>query len=240
MLGNELANPMSAVIFDLDDTLIDFAATRNHALEEIADFLFDRGFSGDGFVYRFGEIDRQLFSKFENGLMSRSEYRRRRFADTLFAEGHASPKESLVTALNNIFMETVNDHPMLFDDVRPALRLLRGLGVHVAVLTNGPADGQRRKIRAAGLVEHVDYIGIGEEIGVSKPMPSAYQTVISKLAVNARQSLMIGDSPAMDYDGALQAGLSALLLDRAGVHASGPRRRIASLLQLPEHLANIQ
>jgi FMN phosphatase YigB (HAD superfamily) len=43
---------------------------------------------------------------------------------------------------------------------------------------------------------------------------------------------MVGDSPALDYDGALEAGLSALLLDRTGTQADASRRTIRSLVEV--------
>jgi len=40
---------------------------------------------------------------------------------------------------------------------------------------------------------------------------------------------MVGDSPELDYDGALAAGLRAVLLDRDDVYGDGDRRRILTL-----------
>ena len=96
------------------------------------------------------------------------------------------------------------------------------------MLTNGPSDGQRRKLNATGLSDGVDHIAIGEEIGVSKPQASAYQKVVDHFGLAYGQALMVGDSPLLDYDGALNAGLTALLLDRDGSGATA-RRSIRSL-----------
>ena len=106
---------------------------------------------------------------------------------------------------------------------------LRDERIRTAILTNGPSDGQRRKLKATGLGEHVDHVAIGEEIGVSKPLAQAYHSVVERFAVARGDALMVGDSPELDYDGALAAGLRALLLDRDDLHRGGERRCIRTL-----------
>jgi HAD superfamily hydrolase (TIGR01549 family) len=124
----------------------------------------------------------------------------------------------LVAELNRVFMDVVNDSPQLFADVSPALAGLRDRGVALAILTNGPSDGQRRKLQATGLHRLVDQVAIGEEIGCSKPTPAAFHRVADRFPCRRQEACMVGDSPELDYDGALRAGLDALLLDRHDRH----------------------
>lgn len=55
------------------------------------------------------------------------------------------------------------------------------------------------------------------EIGAPKPRPEAYLGALERLGVQAKDTVMIGDSWANDVDGARRAGLSAIHLVRAGV-----------------------
>jgi len=129
----------------------------------------------------------------------------------------------------------VNDHPLLHDDVWPALEQLRARGMQIAILTNGPSDGQRRKLKATGLHEAVDHIAIGEETGFSKPLAAAFHAVLDCFSLDSRQALMVGDSPELDYDGAIGAGLRALLLDRDGSRTVPHRQSIRSLIDIDPH-----
>jgi putative hydrolase of the HAD superfamily len=113
------------------------------------------------------------------------------------------------------------------------LARLQQEGVATAILTNGPSDGQRRKLRATGLDGMVDWIAIGEETGHSKPLVLAYRTVVQRFSLEPGQALMVGDSPELDYDGAQRAGLQALLVDRDARHAGSGRDTIDSLSRLP-------
>jgi putative hydrolase of the HAD superfamily len=219
---------MKLVIFDLDDTLINFAATRQVAHGELAKLLDAEGIDSAAFLRACTEVDRPLFTQFEQGRLTRQEYRLRRFADPFGLIG-AAPRGDIVARLNKAFMDCVNDTPLLYDDVRPVLAALRSRGVSTAILTNGPSDGQRRKLKATGLDTSVDHVAIGEEIGASKPNARAFHSVVERFACAGADTLMVGDSPELDYDAALNAGLGAVLLDRDERHRGSGREFIRTL-----------
>lgn len=223
---------MKLAIFDLDDTLIDFASTRQVAYGFLAEVLDREGIDSKAYLAACARVDFALFTCFTRGEITRGEYRSRRFSEPFGVMGVPSRPE-LVEQLNTLFMDCVNDAPMLYDDTREALRRLRAQGVRTAILTNGPADGQRRKLRATGLGDAVDHVAIGEEMGFSKPLPQAFHAVVRRFAVDNAEALMVGDSPELDYDAALDAGLKAVLLDRDDRHRDSGRRSIRSLHALP-------
>ena len=219
---------MKLVIFDLDDTLIDFASTRQEAYGHIGELLRREGHAAEAYLQACASLDRPLFARFERGELSRAEYRARRFLEP-FEHLRCVPRDGLVEEINRLFMDCVNDSPLLHEDALPALQRLSAQGLHTAILTNGPSDGQRRKLRATGLGDVVDLVAIGEEIGASKPLARAFWHVLQHFGVAPEEALMVGDSPELAHDAARAAGLDALLLDRAGRHGGGPRTCVASL-----------
>jgi len=222
---------MKLIIFDLDDTLINFAATREVAHGLLAKVLQQEGIEAAAYLRACTQVDRPLFSLFEQGRLTRQEYRLRRFADPFGLIG-LSPRDDLVARLNTVFMDCVNDSPLLFEDVQPVLAALRAQGAKIAILTNGPSDGQRRKLKATGLDQVVDHVAIGEEIGFSKPAAQAFHKVLERFSIPASETLMVGDSPELDYDAALRAGLMAVLLDRDDRHRESGRPSIRTLAQV--------
>ena len=219
---------MKLVIFDLDDTLINFALTRQAAYVLLAELLQRNSIEAEPYLDACSRLDRPLFTLFEQGKLTRQEYRLRRFSDPFETLGLAAP-HGLVEQLNRCFMDCVNDRPHLYEDVIPVLAALRERGLRTAVLTNGPSDGQRRKLKATGLDGMVEHVAIGEEMGVSKPLVQAFHTVVEAFGVEPADALMVGDSPELDYDAALQAGLMARLLDRDGRHLHSGRACVRSL-----------
>jgi len=101
--------------------------------------------------------------------------------------------------------------------VRPeataAIRSARARGVRVGVLTNDLTlfhdpdwiDGVR-------VLSQLDALVDAATVGVRKPEPAAYRTVLEALAVTAPDALFVDDQP-VNVDGARAAGMRAVLFD---------------------------
>ena len=109
-------------------------------------------------------------------------------------------------------------HFELYDDVAPALRTLSGAGVRIGLISNSHRC-------LASFQSHFELEGLiacavsSSEHGVMKPHPSIFRASLDLANVPAGGSLMVGDSVRQDIDGALAAGMRAVLLHRgAGPH----------------------
>jgi putative hydrolase of the HAD superfamily len=103
-----------------------------------------------------------------------------------------------------------------FPDVAPAMRAIHEAGISVCVGSN--FDSRLRQV-VRGLPElgwAVDALVISSEVGYRKPHPSFFGASCERLGLPARRVLCVGDDPENDVVGAIRAGLSAVLLDRAG------------------------
>jgi putative hydrolase of the HAD superfamily len=89
----------------------------------------------------------------------------------------------------------------------------------LAVLTNGIPAIQRRKIAALGLSSMVDAVIYAHEIGDGKPDAAAFLAACSAVGVPSVASVMTGDNPWCDVDGARRAGLCAIRI-RRGQHSA--------------------
>jgi putative hydrolase of the HAD superfamily len=69
---------------------------------------------------------------------------------------------------------------------------------------------------------------MSSQVGCAKPDPQIFATALERIGVSPAEALHIGDSEALDVEGAHAAGLRALLIDRAA-EASGPGGRIRDL-----------
>jgi putative hydrolase of the HAD superfamily len=74
-----------------------------------------------------------------------------------------------------------------------------------------------------------------------KPHPSIFAAALQRLGVTAAEAVMVGDSFRHDIEGALAAGMRAVLLNRGdaaapAVHGSARVPTIHSLRELPELL----
>ncbi|UOQ49349.1 HAD family hydrolase [Gracilibacillus caseinilyticus] len=215
------------LIMDLDDTLCDYQQAKHNAKRKIDRYLSNRGINANYFWERYQEIEPFLFDLFTRKRITIVEYRNRRFADAL-----NSPSEELISTLNKIYMGEANQHIELFPDAKHFLEELSDSEFVVAVLTNGPADGQRKKIKALGIESYIQQIYISSEIGFSKPNKEAFQLVLDDLHVEASNTWMIGDSIKYDMEGAKACGIRSILVDRHHRYQGTDWMKISALTDL--------
>ena len=131
-----------------------------------------------------------------------------------------------------------------YPEVAGALRALRRSGLRLVVVSNWDVSLHQR-LAETGLAELVDGAVASAEIGSAKPDPAIFAHALALAGVGAAEACHVGDSPEADVQGALAAGLRAVLVvrDEAGAAApggaagSGPLARrplvVRSLAELP-------
>jgi len=115
--------------------------------------------------------------------------------------------------LNQIYRDERSDRAEAIDGWPEALAAARKHGP-IGLITNfndGPM--QREKIRGAGLEGQFDGVYISGEIGVWKPEPGIFEHAAKDFGVNPRDCVHIGNNIQSDVEGALGAGMMALLVE---------------------------
>ena len=222
------------IIFDLDDTLCDYRKAKENAKPHINEVLKTFGIDIDGFWNRFNRVEPLLFRQFADRTIARDEYRIRRFADVL-QDSHPRFLE-ISSELNHIYMRETNQKTELFCDTIPLMKALRSKHIEAVILTNGPSDGQRAKFKTLGLSRYIQRIYISEEIGFAKPYREAFEHILRDFDVPASEVLMVGDSIENDIEGAEQAGIKAVLIDRGDIHSGYTATKIGTLSEVMELL----
>jgi HAD superfamily hydrolase (TIGR01509 family) len=124
-------------------------------------------------------------------------------------------------------------------DIRPGTReiLLAIAKKHpLGIISN--ADGKIGEILAhCNIADCFRTITDSGIVGVEKPHPEIFQAALRDMGVKAEESLYIGDVYSVDYLGATQAGMRALLFDSAGAYREKGLPRIESLESLPAILS---
>ena len=109
----------------------------------------------------------------------------------------------------------VNHHFEIYDDVAPVLRELQERGLQVGVISNShrSLDAFREHFSLTGLIQ----VSVSSsEHGYMKPHRSIFDAALERAGVPAAESMMVGDSLKHDVEGALKAGMQAVLLRRSG------------------------
>ncbi len=133
-------------------------------------------------------------------------------------------------------------HFELYEEVPDVLRRLRSAGIHLGLISNSHRclDSFQSHFELQGLIAATVS---SSEHGLMKPHPSIFQAALQQADVAAAEAVMVGDSVRQDVEGALRAGMRAVLLDRLDrptpARAALAQRgvpTIASLRELPELL----
>lgn len=98
----------------------------------------------------------------------------------------------------------------LFSDALEVIGALRARGLSIAIVTNGPPDLQREKVQMTGLVQAVDAVVISGEIGVGKPEREIFEAALRAIDVTPSDAVMIGDSVERDIYGAEAVGMATI------------------------------
>lgn len=214
-----------AVIFDLDETLLDQASASQAAVTDWASGL---GMNDPDIAVRWAEISSRHYARYQSREIAFEDQRRERVREFL-ARPLADDEASEVF---RGYLERYEAGWALFSDAVPALRLARESAHAVAILTNGDRDQQIRKLERFDLIAEIDLVVCSSELPYGKPHPSAFAAVTDALGTTAQESVMIGDSLRNDYCGALEFGMRAILLDRHGAHSDTEIESVSSLDQL--------
>lgn len=102
-----------------------------------------------------------------------------------------------------------------FADVEPALSAIKENGFETGIVTNGPSDIQRAKLNVLNLSESFNAIVVTGEHRVAKPSPEPFAIALEILATEPARVWHVGDSVSDDVAGAKAAGLTAVWLNRS-------------------------
>lgn len=119
----------------------------------------------------------------------------------------------------------------VYSDVAATLDALRSEGLPLAIVSNWPC-GLGHFCTELGIAEYFDAILCSAEVGAAKPDPRIFAEAIARLRVDPARVLHIGDTVVDDYDGAVAAGLRAVLIARNGGLPAGGAPVIRSLAEL--------
>ncbi len=204
-----------AVIFDLDDTLLDFSLCEQAALRAAL------GAIAHGF-----DLEREWETVYANFLPHSfrhwnegrrlgtpwMEIKPRAFESFLLAHGEDAAQAHRAAEVYYAHFGTiafVNDGAVeLIRALKPTKKL--------AMISNGVGVLQRGRLEAAGLAGVFDPLLVSDEAGIAKPDRRIFEMALARLAAPAHRVLFVGDSLTDDLVGSKDAGLAFCHYARGG------------------------
>lgn len=236
--------PVLGVLFDVDDTLFDYSGS--DAAGVLAHLravgLLDRFPNHAAALSLWRAIMEEHYARFLNGeitFVGQQHERARSFLSRIDEAAHAELSDHEASAWFDGYRAHRDAAWAAFPDAAPVLRQLAP-DYRLGVVSNSSVRHQRDKLDAIGLLPFFsDAFVCSEEHGEAKPAAGIFRAGCAALGLRPDEVAYVGDKYEVDAVGALDAGLRAYWLDRAGTGtpvAEGVNV-IRSLGELRSHLA---
>lgn len=196
------------LLFDLDQTLLDFHASEHLALKNILE-RNDQVFTEERYNY-FKQINKALWLEFEKGDISKAELFETRFR-RLFEKCGCDTKTLDLLKINDDFIDCMSQNGVLMTG---ALEFLQKItdnipDTRIYIITNGVTRNAMGRIASTGLKKYICKVFVSDTIGVSKPEREYFDAVKNAINEPDDSYIVIGDSLSSDMLGAKNAGLTS-------------------------------
>lgn len=217
------------LLFDIDDTLLDFDANENQALARLFASLDIELTPQVKAEYK--AFNQSLWKKLELGQISRDELMAHRFA-TFFKEHF---NLNVGNELNKRYLGYLAEGHQEISGAKQLLKNLQLAGHELYVVTNGVKFVQEKRIADAKLRPYFKNVYISEEIGYQKPTRQFFKHVFADIGkIDLDKTAIIGDSLSSDIKGAVNSGISSIWFNPKQVKATGitPNYQVTSLTEI--------
>jgi HAD superfamily hydrolase (TIGR02253 family) len=223
---------IKVVIFDLDNTLMDFKQMKANAVDAAVDAMIDAGllFSPDSIRQKIYEVYdekgiefQKVFDEVLTGLLGEVDYK-------IQAAGIVAYRRAREAAL------------VLYPHVKVTLIELMKRGIRLAVVSDAPRKEAWLRLCYLQLHHMFDIVLTFDDTKAMKPSPIPFQRVLHHFQVKPEQAIMVGDWPERDITGAEQVGITPVFARYGnvfGTRDSGAKYTIDDIIELLDIVDNM-
>ena len=240
---------LRAVLFDMDDTLVDWSTregnwvdlTRQH-LAPIHEHLQKAGHTMPDLTVMteaYGEQSRRAWES-----INPPEWNCPRQIEILRASLVALDLETEKIDMDNI-QRLFGWGPIPgvrpFDGTIEVLSTLRAAGLKTGLITNAsmPMWMRDAELKSMGLLEHLEVRLTAGDVGRFKPHPKPFQEALKRLHVAADEAVFVGDQMHDDVAGAQAVGMRAVWIRRGADVSNGACKPNATINSIRDLLTTL-
>lgn len=192
---------LKAVLFDLDNTLVDFMRFKRQCSQAAIRAMVEAGLAMKEekaekilfeMYYKFGIEDQRIFERFLKKVSGKIDFR-------VLANGIAAYRKMKASQL------------VPYPGVRKTLIKLKELGMVLGIVSDAPRMQAWLRLAEMDLTEFFDLVIALEDTGKLKPSKMPFEQAIKKLGFEPGKILFVGDNPTRDINGAKAMGMKTAL-----------------------------
>jgi putative hydrolase of the HAD superfamily len=191
---------IKAIIFDLDNTLLDFVKMKQFSVKAAITAMNEAGLDVDEkkayedifdlYIER-GWENQQVFDDYLNQTVGE-------VSNKILAAGIVSYRRAREATL------------LVYPNVNKALIQLIKMGINLAVVSDAPSREAWMRLYYLNLHHVFDPVLTFDDTGVRKPSPKPFQMALDYLKIDPNEAIMIGDWPERDVVGAKEIGMKTI------------------------------
>lgn len=197
----------SAILFDLDDTLID-RARQTDAFAAVFEENFKAALAEESLTQGRAGLARAIAEADLRGYRKRTEFA------TLLRELILWRQLPSADELLAFWWQEFPRRAVATEGLYEVLQHLRGAGYRLGIITNGIVPSQTAKIEHLNLRDYVDEVVISGALEIHKPDPRIFHHALGRVETPPERAWFVGDHPINDVQGAEGAGLTAVWFQR--------------------------
>lgn len=193
---------MKAVLFDLDETLLDRSASLHSFVQwQARGMLRNSVVDANKFCDRFIQLD------------AHGSVWKDRVYQQLIEEFRISDwtVKELLASYELCFSGFCVPKPGALD----AVIKLAGQGLKIGLVSNGVSPFQQRNFNALGISHLFESVLVSAAAGFRKPQKEIFRLACNQLGVSAKQTVFVGDNPVADIEGAAACGMYTVFIPTA-------------------------
>jgi len=202
---------IKAVLFDVDNTLVDFMRMKQISVEIAIDYMMSAGLPGTK-----EEIYSEIFNFYRQTHIESQK------ALEVVIEKRLGSVDRRILAMGIIGYQRGRDmatypYPKVEFTIKEILRM----GLKVGVVSDAPAEQCYNRLARLNLIPWLDVVVTYDDTGEYKPSEKPFLLALERLALSPREVLYVGDWPQKDIVGAKKVGLITVFA-RWGEHKDAP------------------
>jgi putative hydrolase of the HAD superfamily len=220
-----------ALLFDLDNTLVDFMHMKQVSVDAAVSAMIDVGLDLPA-----SEAKRRIWAIYDKEGIEFQEV-----FDHFLGDRYGAAKYRMLAAGIIAYRRARDASMVLYPHVRSTLVELVRRGYRLAVLSDAPAKQAWLRLCALEVHHFFETVITFEDTGERKPHPRPFRKALEALGVTADEALMVGDWPERDMVGAKSVGIRTIFArygDSFNVIHSGADREIEDISEILELLEN--
>ncbi|TAE29893.1 MAG: HAD family hydrolase [Candidatus Kapaibacterium sp.] len=222
-MQQSLLRGIKAIVFDLDNTLIDHAFAEKEAMMRVLAAYTEHTQLGElfrsttaPFLAAYRRVNETLWLDFAFRRISGEELKWMRFAKTLQTQVPSLTEAEAITLGKEMgaeYMRLYREHWRVLEGANALLDILKDR-FKLGVITNGFTEQQRGKLAQFAWQDLFHTVVLSEEVGVMKPHREIFTIAEKQLECLPEELLYVGDNYVSDIEGAHTAGWRTVWLQQ--------------------------